>query len=145
MSSTTFNYTIQMERRPVASYVPKGEDSDGLGKPEDVRAKAMFENLPPPISVMSISIGSVEENLEDALAIIEDYYSDQEVAIAEDEEQQRRRRPLGSDAYKRELLQDNGMKLLEEAMATLDWDDLSSSSDEESSYSADEDYLDVSF
>ena len=148
MSSTTFNYTIQMRRRPVTSYVPKGEDSDGLGKPEDVRGKAIFENLPPPIRVMSISIGAVEESLEDAFAILEDDFSEREVVdVAEDEEQQRRRRPLGSDAYRRELLQDNGMKLIEEAMATLDMDDLSSlcSSDEEISYASDEDDLDVFF
>ena len=136
MSSTTFNYTIQTGPRPISSYDPnKGEDSDGLRKPEAVPATVIFENLPPPTSsAIFISRGATEESLEDALAIHETDYSDQEVDVTEDEEQQRRRRPHGSDAYQTELLQDNGFKIIEEAMATLDMDDLSSvgSSDEES-------------
>lgn len=137
MSSTTFNYKIPQGPQPIASYVPKGEDSDGLGKPEDVRVKAI---------VMSISVGAVEESLDEALAILEADYFDQEVDVAEDEEQQRRQRPHGSSAYQIELLQDNGLKLIEEAMATLDMDDFSCCrSDEESSYASNEDNLDVFF
>ena len=149
MSSTTLNYTIQMGPQPIASYVPQGEDSDGLRKPEDVRAKVIFENLPSPTNSMSIiSRGAVEESLENVWAILVDDYSEKEVKfdVTEDEEQQIRRRPRGSDAYQRELLQDNNMKLLQE-LSTLDEDDLSSvgSSDEESSYASDDDDLDVFF
>ena len=116
----------------------------GLRKPEAVPATVIFENLPPPTSsAIFISRGATEESLEDVLAILEADCSDQEVDVTEDEEQQRRRRPHGSDAYQTELLQDNGFKIIEETMATLDMDDLSSvgSSDEESSDASDEDDL----
>ena len=92
--------------------------------------------------------GALEKSLEDALAILlVDDYADQEFAVVADEEQQRRRRPRGSDAYQRELLQDNAMKLLIEELSILDEDDFSSvgSSDLESSHASDDDDLDVFF
>ena len=88
----------------------------------------------------SLLRGDVEASLEHVLAILDVDYFEQEMDLAKNEEQQRRRRPHASDAYRQELLKDNALELIKEAMATLDMDDMSSlgSSDEESSCASDE-------